>query len=113
MKMTIYIPDQLKARMDTFDLNWSGIAQKAFQEAMNAMQPNIIWQSKNFTVEKIVATYARGFSDDTIKFIDVNDKNKTIREYWEHRRDVPPEISAQVHTATAIYDNVKLKEPRR
>lgn len=70
---------------------------------------NIIWQSVKFNESDIVARYARGYSDNTIKFFDVNTKNKTIREYWMHRKDVEPAIAAQVHVADGYYDNVKLE----
>lgn len=43
---------------------------------------NIIWQSKNFSEDRICEVYARRYSEGTIKLFDVDAKGKTIREYW-------------------------------
>lgn len=43
---------------------------------------NLIYQSKHFSPEKVVSTYARLYSNGEVKFFDVNLQHKTIRERW-------------------------------
>jgi hypothetical protein len=66
---------------------------------------NIIWQSVKFREEDIVAIYTRGSSDGTVKVVDVNKKNKTIREWWCRKEDCPYES----HVADGHYDTVRVK----
>lgn len=73
---------------------------------------NIIWQSVKFSPERIVATYAKQYSNDEIKFFDTNEKNQTIREYWMLRKDVKPEITEQIPDSYSdqAFSQRKLKE---
>lgn len=66
---------------------------------------NIIWQSVKFNESDIVAIYTRGYSDGTVKVVEVNDKNKTIREWWCLKEDCPYES----HVADGAYDMVRVK----
>lgn len=66
---------------------------------------NIIYQSKNFNEADIVAIYTRGYSDGTVKVVDVDKKNKTIREWWCLKADCPYES----HVADGAYDTVRVK----
>lgn len=65
----------------------------------NAM--NIIWQSVKFNEADIVAIYTRGYSDG----VEVNKKNKTIREWWCRKEDCPYES----HVADGAYDMRRVK----
>lgn len=66
---------------------------------------NIIYQSVKFREEDIVAIYTRGYSDGTVKVVEVNNKNKTIREWWCRKEDCPYES----HVADGAYDTVRVK----
>lgn len=66
---------------------------------------NIIWRSVKFREEDIVAVYTRGYSDETVKIVEVNAKNKTIREWWCNKSDCPYDS----HIADGAYDMRRVK----
>ncbi|QWY83172.1 hypothetical protein [Rhizobium phage RHph_X2_24] len=74
-----------------------------------AAMKNIIYQSVKFNENDIVAVYARGYSDGTVKFFDVNAKNKTIREYWVKREHLDAETAAKIHVSSGYFDQVRVK----
>jgi hypothetical protein len=52
MKVTVYVPEALKARMDgAGELNWSALAQRAFEAELNLQE----WKMEPDMVEKAVA----------------------------------------------------------
>lgn len=60
---------------------------------------NVTYESKNFSEDKIVSRYARRFSNGEIKFYDVDNRGRTIREYWCRDEDADPIVVARCRDA--------------
>lgn len=57
---------------------------------------NVIYQSKHFSPEKVVSTYARLYSNGEVSFADVDRKHKTIRQWWVNRSELNADVAAKL-----------------
>jgi hypothetical protein len=64
-RISLYVPDELKARMDQVDLNWSDIARPAFVSAL-AIQHQRSDQSMESAIERLRASKAASLKRDEL-----------------------------------------------
>jgi hypothetical protein len=59
-KVTIYVPDELKARMEAAEhLNWSAAAQRAFEVELNLARWKMVENEEEKVIERLRASKAR------------------------------------------------------
>ncbi len=52
----------------------------------------VIWQSKNYNESKVVSIYAMQYANGEVKFLEINEKGRTIRICWEYKADLSKDI---------------------
>lgn len=74
----------------------------------NMTAENEIYRSVKYSAARVAAVYARGYSDGTIKFFEVDAKSRTLREYWRRREECSPAVQAKVDVNDQAFGQIKL-----
>ncbi|MCW2285698.1 hypothetical protein M2323_001992 [Rhodoblastus acidophilus] len=61
-RMSIYVPDELKSKMDKVELNWSALAQESFERSLR-LYPKIEESNMSAVVERLQASKKRQIDD--------------------------------------------------
>jgi hypothetical protein len=63
---------------------------------------NIIFESKHFSPEKVVSTYARLCSNGEVTMFDVDKRHKTIREWWTLSNTLADDVKVKLRLGEQI-----------
>lgn len=72
----------------------------------------MIWKSKSFKPENVLATYAKLQSNGEVLMVDVGKRHKTIREWWLHISDMKPTESHTLIVGKMVYFSGMTMEQR-
>jgi hypothetical protein len=102
-RISLYVPDDLKARMDQVDLNWSDIARPAFMSAL-AIQKQRSDQTMESAIERLRASKAESNKRDELTGkADGRDWAEKHAEYDELRRIAEIEFNHGMNYFDTLY----------
>jgi hypothetical protein len=70
----------------------------------------VIFEARSFDPYKVVKVYARRYSDGNVKIFDVDERGKTVREYWVHAAELRTDLIEKLRASdpSQAFNQVRL-----